>query len=117
MKLITHILAGLTINKLLGLTNPLNNWLIITGSALPDIDNLLGLKHRTITHSLLMLITLISPPLGLGVLTHLVLDLLTITGCQLLWPKREWFIILGAPLRTGKHDVILIILLTGVLML
>jgi len=118
MILITHILAGLLGLKTLNWVNSLNVILVVIGSALPDIDHKLGLKHRGVTHSLsFILATMLIPALGLGVALHVLLDLLTPTGAQLIYPKNEWFIILGAPLRTGKHDTITIILLLGGLML
>jgi len=118
MLLITHLLAGLLGLKLLGWLNPLNTILVIIGSALPDIDYRIGLKHRTITHSLFFLTpTLFIPALSLGIGLHLMLDLLTPTGIQLLYPKKDWFILFNAPLSTGRHDTIICALLLGGLML
>ena len=92
--------------------------LVILGSALPDIDYRVGIKHRTLTHSLVFLgVTLLLPPLGLGVGLHILLDLLTPTGTQLLWPHKQYYIILGSPLKTGKHDTLIILLILGGMML
>lgn len=70
------------------------------GALLPDIDTAQSafgrytklvsrlLPHRGPTHSLLMLAlsACVNPWLGLGVLTHLLLDMMTAKGVQLLWP-------------------------------
>lgn len=118
MLLITHLLAGLLGLKLLGWLNPLNAILVVIGSAMPDLDTRLGLKHRTLTHSLIFLLPFfLVPGLGLGVGLHVLFDLLTPTGTQLLYPRRDWFIILGAPLRTGKQDTLISLLILGGLML
>ena len=117
MILVTHILAGLLGLKLLNWVNSLNVILVVIGSVLPDIDHKLGLRHRGVTHSVSMLVLFIIPALGLGIALHVLLDLLTPTGAQLIYPRKDWFIILDAPLRTGKHDTICIILLLGGLML
>jgi inner membrane protein len=118
MLLFTHLLTGLLSLKLLGWLNPLNALLVVIGSAVPDFDKKMGLKHRTITHSLAFLIPcFLIPSLGLGVGLHILLDLLTPTGTQLLYPRKDWFIILGAPLRTGKQDTLLSLLMIGGLIL
>ena len=70
------------------------------GSILPDIDNrnsLLGktlpfvsklIKHRTLTHSLIFLAIcyFINFYLFVGCALHVVLDMLTKSGCQLFYP-------------------------------
>ena len=70
------------------------------GALLPDVDtanSALGkhaktfadlLPHRGPTHSLIMLALslFVNPWLGLGVLTHILLDLMTAKGIKLLWP-------------------------------
>lgn len=95
----THLMAGVTTALLLG-TNTPEAILIGFGSLLPDIDHSgskLGhlakpisviLKHRGFTHSLLfcLICSIINPFIGIGVLTHLILDFLTPKGEQLLWP-------------------------------
>ena len=59
--------------------------------------------HRTATHSLLFLgLSYIAGPAAfLGALSHIVLDLLTPSGVQLLWPQNTSYVILGGPVRTG----------------
>lgn len=75
------------------------------GGLLPDIDtaqSIVGkhaktfaklLPHRGPTHSVLMLVfaTFVNPWLGLGVLTHIVLDMMTAKGLKLFWPWDKKF--------------------------
>ncbi len=70
------------------------------GALLPDIDtaqSIVGkhaktfaklLPHRGPTHSILMLVLsiFVNPWLGLGVLTHIILDMMTAKGLKLFWP-------------------------------
>lgn len=70
------------------------------GALLPDVDtaqSMVGkhaktfaklLPHRGPTHSIIMLVlsTFVNPWLGLGVLTHIILDMTTSAGVKLLWP-------------------------------
>lgn len=74
--------------------------LVTVGAVLPDIDTAHStfgryarifsytLPHRGPTHGLLMLAlaTFIHPWLGLGVLTHILLDMTTSSGGKLFWP-------------------------------
>lgn len=78
---------------------------IAIGSLLPDIDSrasLVGrhipilprlLKHRTVTHSLwlALVIYFACKPIAVGMLTHILLDLLNPEGLYLLWPWRKKF--------------------------
>ena len=77
-----------------GLTG-LNPWLLIIGAMIPDLDTipyLFGVPyrrtHRTITHSAFMplLSLFISPVIALGVLSHLIVDLITFPGVKLFYP-------------------------------
>ena len=100
----THAAAGIAAALALG-TNIPQLALAAAGSILPDIDHsgsTLGkhikplskhLKHRGLTHSLLFLIvtSLISPYLGLGVLTHIALDMLNPQGVKLFYPNKKSF--------------------------
>lgn len=95
-------MAGVTTALLLG-TNTPEAILIGFGSILPDIDHSgskLGhmvkpisslLKHRGFTHSLLfcLICSIINPFIGIGVLTHLILDFLNPKGEQLFWPLNK----------------------------
>lgn len=101
----THLVAGITTATLLSGGNPIAIGLSGLGSLLPDIDHSgskLGrrvpwigkvLKHRGITHSLisLVLVTTANKWLGLGYLTHLLLDMLTKQGVQLLYPLKGMY--------------------------
>ena len=101
----THLAAGVLTALLL--SSPTASLAAVAvGSVLPDIDtpismisnkttHLLGffLEHRGITHSFLFATaaTLASPYAGLGVLTHIALDMLNPPGVQAAWPsKRHW---------------------------
>lgn len=117
MLLITHALVGALINKLIN-ASFIDSLLIIIGSLLPDADLFLKIKHRGFTHSLIFALPLmLVTPLGLGVLSHLILDLLTPSGVRLLFPKRDYFILLGAPLITGRSDSLICIIFLVVIML
>ncbi|MGO5115353.1 metal-dependent hydrolase [Candidatus Avoscillospira sp. LCP25S3_F1] len=99
----THVTAGLTAALLTpNLSIPAMAALTL-GSILPDIDHrdsLVGrhvpilprlLKHRGVTHSLLFAVLCygLYPPLGAGVLLHLLLDVLNPAGVALLWPWKK----------------------------
>ncbi|MGN0470373.1 MAG: metal-dependent hydrolase [Acutalibacteraceae bacterium] len=98
----THIAAGLAASIALGMNAP-QIALAAFGSLLPDADHsgsTLGrlikpvsrhIRHRGVTHSLIFLVvsTLVSPYIGLGVLTHIVLDLLNPKGVELLYPWKK----------------------------
>lgn len=99
---------------------------LLLGSILPDADFLLDWTlgtnlHRTISHSLLFLI--LAPLsvyilfnalknkgkkefaflLGLGILTHLLLDGFSSYGIPLLWPK-DWYFSFFSGLNAGIPD-------------
>lgn len=100
----THAAAGLAVALALGANIP-QLALATAGAVLPDIDHsgsTLGkhvkllsrhLKHRGLTHSLIFLIvtSLLSPYLGLGVLTHIFLDMLNPQGVKLFYPNKTKF--------------------------
>ena len=99
----THVTAGLTAALLMPNLNIPAMAALTLGSILPDIDHrdsLVGrhvpilprlLKHRGVTHSLLFAVLCygLYPPLGVGVLLHLLLDLLNPAGVALLWPWKK----------------------------
>lgn len=99
----THVTAGLTAALLMQNLNIPAMAALTLGSILPDIDHrdsLVGrhvpilprlLKHRGVTHSLLFAVLCygLYPPLGVGVLLHLLLDLLNPAGVALLWPWKK----------------------------
>lgn len=98
----THLTAGLVTALAIGVNVP-QMALIAVGSLLPDVDHAGStfgkmvkpiskrLRHRGPTHSLLFLviITLVSPYLGIGVLTHMVLDLFNPKGIELFYPCKK----------------------------
>lgn len=98
----THLTAGLVTALALGVNVP-QMALIAVGSVLPDMDHAgstLGrmvkpiskrIRHRGVTHSLLffVIISFISPYLGIGVLTHIILDIFNPKGVELLYPCKK----------------------------
>jgi len=61
--------------------------------------------HRSLTHSWLALAAsfLLGTAPFLGILSHILLDMLTPSGVQLAWPKNTSYVILGGPVRTGSR--------------
>lgn len=102
MKGTTHLAAGVTAALLLADKGVIPAAAIIAGSVLPDIDSpksLVGrhfpvvpklLPHRTVTHSLIFCVAayFINPYLALGILIHILLDLLNPKGVKFLWPLK-----------------------------
>jgi inner membrane protein len=127
---VTHAAIALATNKLFNfweMRSYVNIAIVIFFALLPDIDtpgSELGkiffpisryiyqrFGHRNITHSLLFFFLVSSPfifwpetcklvLMSLG--THLLSDMLTYTGVPLFWPLKKNYVILGAPLLTGK---------------
>ena len=107
-----HLVGSWIIGKIFYYNKKISNYtwfFLLLGSVLPDADYLIDwvLKtniHRTFTHSLFFLIAMplflyfalnlakdskskqFSIALGLGIFTHLVLDMLFHHGIPLLWP-------------------------------
>lgn len=100
----THLTAGLLTALALGVNIP-QMALMAVGSILPDMDHAgstIGkmikpisrhIRHRGPTHSLLffVIMSIISPYLGIGVLTHMVLDLFNPKGIELFYPCKKNF--------------------------
>lgn len=100
----THALAGACVALALHGTGA-EVVMATFGGLLPDVDtaqSMVGkhaktfaklLPHRGPTHSILMLVlsTFVNPWLGLGVLTHIVLDMMTAKGLKLFWPWDKKF--------------------------
>lgn len=92
----THMIVGVLVAAPVIKNTGLISAIGLIGSTIPDIDYKVGLEHRTITHSLLVLIIstliiyLIHPGAaavwGVTYLSHLVLDALTITGVPFMYP-------------------------------
>ncbi len=95
---ITHGLFAIALSSVLMLDMPY----ILIGSLLPDIDFILGVEHRGLTHSLLFLI-LISAivyykagkregiSMMLGIASHLILDSITVAGVRLFYPLQMMY--------------------------
>ena len=119
MKWITHIAFAFVVVKIVEivflidlLDSPLAYAIVSTFAILPDIDVMIGLKHRTYTHTvyftLIALILLpINPKLALigwiSIFSHLVADMMTSSGVKLFYPKKTVFYLLPPEwrLRTG----------------
>lgn len=99
----THVAAGLVASAVL-MPGVAGTVLIVVGSLLPDIDTptskisyrtgplpSLFLEHRGITHSIpfAAVLAYFSPYLALGMLTHMVLDLMNPAGVRAIWPIRK----------------------------
>lgn len=94
----THVSVGLALTLPIILNAPISV-IGLLGSTAPDLDIQLGLKHRTITHSLLFLgiTTLVITPFSVKIslvwfvnyLLHLLLDGMTVSGVPLLYPKKK----------------------------
>jgi membrane-bound metal-dependent hydrolase YbcI (DUF457 family) len=112
--LVTAWVIGLLINKKKKI--PQLGWgLLLLGGILPDIDFLpdwfLGTEiHRTFTHSILFIILAFVITyiilnryklqkqaifISIGILIHILVDMVTMPGVQLLWPLPTWISIYG----------------------
>ncbi|NFV48380.1 metal-dependent hydrolase [Clostridium botulinum] len=110
----THLCVGiaLTLPIIYTFFNPIS-LLGILGSIAPDWDLKLGIKHRTITHSLLALIistsiiyifsSSIAIVFALNYLLHLILDSLTKMGVPFLYPFKNRYYGLKL-IRTGGTE-------------
>jgi len=100
----THLRIGIAVGLATALlleTEPAETALIVAGtllvSRLPDVDINLPIRHRAFTHSLVMVgllvlfIQIVLPPylglgVGLGYISHIAADILTVGGVRLFWP-------------------------------
>lgn len=97
MNLLSHVTLALALSQTLGL----NMLYLIIGAVLPDFDYLIGVTHRTIMHSLLFLVIIFlisykinkkkGTSLLIGLLSHVLLDVLTTQGVMLLWPIKTFY--------------------------
>ncbi len=95
---ITHAVAAFTAGYLLTSDLQLGFYSVLFG-LISDLDLVIGLKHRTVTHSLIFLITtsvlagILSREIGIaafiGIGVHIFLDMLTKSGVQLYWPFKK----------------------------
>lgn len=94
----THIAVGLAVTLPLIVKDPVTA-VGVVGAIAPDFDILLGIKHRSITHSFLAAAatTLLISPVNIKIaivwsinyLLHLLLDGTTVSGVPLLYPKKK----------------------------
>ncbi|MBD3312367.1 hypothetical protein GF352_02865 [archaeon] len=100
-----HLGVGLIVSALAGF-NSFDALMLVIGSIIPDFDTipyLFGVDyrktHRTITHSIFMpLVTaLISIPLTIGLVIHLLFDVMFYPGTKLFYPfsQKEFYVIKG----------------------
>ena len=82
MRKATHVAAGV----LLATYFPLDPIMAISGAIFPDID--IVYDHRKLLHNMwfLMIAFAYNFSFGVGVLSHVLLDMLTVYGVALLWP-------------------------------
>lgn len=102
MKGLTHMAFGVAVGTALSAETSAYIPLVI-GSLLPDIDtnSMIGkflpvrffVKHRTITHSLIAVVTafMFNKWLGIGYWAHLILDMLTPARVPLFYPWNKRF--------------------------
>ena len=82
MQKITHAAVGLATAVALG-TDP---WYTLAGALIPDLDYVT--EHRKLLHNVWVVAALFAahPALGIGAITHVLLDMLTVMGVALFWP-------------------------------
>ncbi len=134
MRWITHIAIAslfiklLEISLLIDSTSRYEFWVVLSLYAvMADFDSLLGIKHRTYTHTLYAAL-LASLPLIFDVklfivafsayLSHLFADMLTLSGVMLVYPFRETtyhFLPAAWRIKTGSNSELM--LLTAVVIL
>lgn len=95
---ITHGLFAIAFSSILMLDIPY----VLIGSLLPDVDFILGVEHRGLTHSLLFiaLISIITYyragkregiSMMLGIASHFILDSITVAGIRLFYPLKTMY--------------------------
>ena len=82
MMKLTHVAMGAFLAAYFGL-DPI---MVISGSIFPDIDTIF--KHRKLLHNIFILAAAFwyNYAFGIGVLSHYLLDMLTVMGVALFWP-------------------------------
>ena len=79
-------------------------FIAVLGALIPDTDIKLGIGHRGFTHSLhFLLISFIVPELGMGVLSHIILDMMTPMGVRLFWPYKADFVVFNGNLVKNER--------------
>lgn len=117
----THVAVGVAITLPIISVCPIYSVFGLLGAVIPDWDMLLGIKHRTITHSLIALLissmVVIFINFGIGLVwfvsytSHLILDSFTKMGVPLFYPRNKKYY--GFKLiKTGGAEDLFICLLT-----
>ncbi|MBR9677999.1 MAG: metal-dependent hydrolase [Nanoarchaeota archaeon] len=112
-----HALFAMAFSRILGVSVL---WSVI-GSLLPDIDLLLPVQHRMITHSLVFVLAVYvlvrlagrsrqGFALSFGMLTHLFLDSLTPMGIGVFYPLQNFFSLGFDASRAGYATILLSII-------
>ncbi|AKG90973.1 putative membrane-bound metal-dependent hydrolase {DUF457} [Geoglobus ahangari] len=94
----THAIATFTPVFILTSNPELSLYAVLFG-LISDLDYIVGLKHRTVTHSFLFMslvsisVAYFNPTLGViafyGIGMHILLDMLTKSGVQFYWPMKK----------------------------
>ncbi|WP_457591802.1 metal-dependent hydrolase [Geoglobus sp.] len=94
----THAIAAFTPVFILTSSLELSLYAVLFG-LVSDLDYVIGVRHRTVTHSILFMLTIsisiafFNPALGVvsfyGIGSHIFLDMLTKSGVQLYWPVKR----------------------------
>ena len=98
MMKVTHGIAAFTAGYLITSDLQFSLYAVIFG-LMSDLDLIVGIKHRTATHSIVFLLSvsalagMINSLAGvaafLGIGSHILLDMLTKSGVQLYWPIKR----------------------------
>lgn len=102
----THVAAGLATAYALNM-DPV---LVVAGAILPDADCVL--LHRKLLHNVFVLLLAFAynTALGAGLLTHLLLDMLTVSGVAVAWPFSNSRFRMARFKTGGLFDILLFIL-------
>ena len=99
----THLGGGILASLLFCGGDVVSSLFVVVGSILPDIDHpgsMVGknvplipklLNHRGLTHSIsfCVMMSLLNAWLGIGVLVHIVMDMMTKNGVELFYPYKK----------------------------
>ncbi|MBL4930952.1 metal-dependent hydrolase [Clostridium paridis] len=123
----THLAMGIaTTITFITTDNMLIAPIALVGSIAPDWDVYLGIKHRTLTHSLIALLgssyllftfnEQLGVLWGINYLTHLLLDSLTKTGVPLLFPFHKKYQGLKLFKTGGAEDLFISLILIYIIL-
>jgi len=115
----THIAVGIAATLPLISYMPFYAFIGCIGATFPDIDIKLDLKHRTLTHSLIMLLNstllllfldkYIALVFFINFTTHLILDSLTKMGVPLFYPFSKKYYGFKLVKTGGAEDLLLLL--------